>query len=65
MDLVRGFRKDPSPAVRKIAKHIEDEAGEIEAKERWVDHVADNGLPHGDRDHVRAWLEKRSQRQGY
>ncbi len=65
MDLVRQFRKDPSPLVRKTATHIEHEVVEIESIERWVDHVADNGLPHGDRDFVRRRLERRRQRRGY
>jgi hypothetical protein len=65
MDLVRQFRKDPSPLVRRVATHIEHEIVEIESIERWVDRVADEGLPHGDRDFVRRRLEARRQRRGY
>jgi hypothetical protein len=65
MDLVRRFRKDPSPVVRGVATHIEHEIVEIESIERWVDRVADEGLPHGDRDFVRRRLEMRRQRRGY
>jgi hypothetical protein len=65
MDLVRRFRKDPSPVVRGVATHIEHEIVEIESIERWVDRVADEGLPHGDHDFVRRRLEMRRQRRGY
>ena len=65
MDLVRRFRKDPSPLVRGVATHIEHEIVEIESIERWVDRVADEGLPHGDRDFVRRRLEMRRLRRGY
>lgn len=65
MDLVRRFRKDPSPLVRSVATHIEHEVVEIESIERWVDQVAEEGLPHGDRDFVRRRLDMRRQRQGF
>jgi hypothetical protein len=51
--------------VRGVATHIEHEIVEIESIERWVDRVADEGLPHGDRDFVRRRLEMRRQRRGY
>jgi hypothetical protein len=64
MDLVRRFRKDPSPMVRGVATHIEREIVEIESIERWVDRVSDEGLRHGDRDFVRRRLAMRRQRRG-
>jgi hypothetical protein len=63
MDLVRRFRRDPSPLVRAVATHIEHEIIEIESIERWVDRVTEQGLPHGDRDFVRRRLDL--QRRGY
>ena len=63
MDLVRRFRKDPSPVVRSVATHIEHEVIEIESIERWVDRVTDEGLAYGDRDFVRRRLDMRGQRQ--
>jgi hypothetical protein len=65
IDLVQRFRKDPSPLVRSVATHIQHEIVEIESIERWVDRVADEGLPHGDRDFVRRRLEMRRQSRGY
>ena len=64
MDLVRRFRKDPSPLVRDVATHIEHEIVEIESIERWVDRVTEERLPHVDRDFVRRRLEMRGQRRG-
>ena len=64
MDLVRRFRKDPSPLVRDVATHIEHEIVEIESIERWVDRVTEEGLPHVDRDFARRRLEMRGQRRG-
>ena len=65
MDLVRRFRKDPSPLVCRVATHIEREIVEIESIERWVDRVTEEGLPSGDRDFVRRRLEMRRQCRGY
>ena len=48
MDLVRRFRKDPSPLVRDVATHIEHEIVEIESIERWVDRVTEERLPNVD-----------------
>jgi len=59
IDLVRRFRKDPSPVVRSVATHIEHEIIEIESIERRVDQIVEEGLPHGDRDFVRRRLDIR------
>ena len=65
MDLVRRFRKDPSPLVRDVATRIEHEIVEIESIERWVDRVTEERLTHVDRDFVPRRLEMRRQREGY
>lgn len=65
MDLVRKFRKDPSPLVRRVAHHIEHEIIELESQEAAVDGIEEDNLRCTDRDWVNRRLTIRRRTRGY
>ena len=64
-DEVRRLQKDPSPRVRAVALHVEDDAGRIEEIEATLDKAgerAGQGQRPGDRDWLAAWERRRATR---
>lgn len=56
---VKRLRKDPDPAVRAAALHVEHDACEIETIEAGLDRAGAQGWRYGDND----WVSKHRQRQ--
>jgi hypothetical protein len=52
------LRKDPHPEIRRLALHIEHEAGEIESKVNRLELAAEQGFPAGDA----GWLKDQERR---
>lgn len=60
---VRQLQKDPSPRVRAVALHVEQDAGRIEKIEATLDQATERieqGEHVGDRDWLDAWEKRRS-----
>jgi hypothetical protein len=56
---VKRLQKDPDPAVRAAALHVEHDAREIETIEAGLDRAAEQGWRYSDND----WVSKHRQRQ--
>lgn len=59
MDEVRGLRKDPSPRVRRVAAHVEEDAGHIERMLAKLDLAEERGVRFGDRHFTGLWRRAR------
>jgi len=59
MDEVRRLRKDPSPRVRKVAGHVEEDAGHIELMLAKLDLAEELGVRFGDRNFTGHWRRAR------
>jgi hypothetical protein len=62
---VRRLQKDPSPRVRGVALHVEEDAGRIEEIEATLDKAserAEQGERPGDRGWLAAWERRRASR---
>lgn len=60
MDEVRRLRKDPSPRVRKVAVHVEEDAGHIEMMLARLDVAEEHGVRFGDRTFTGNWRSRRA-----
>ena len=65
MDLVRRFTKDPSPLVKRVALHIENEITELESQETAVDRIEEDHWRCTDRDWLNRRLTLRHRARGY
>jgi hypothetical protein len=64
-DEVRRLQKDPSPQVRAIALHVEQDAGRIEEIEAALDRAAERAEQDerpGNRDWLAGWERRRASR---
>ena len=59
---VRRLQKDPSPAVRAAALHVEQDACEIEAIEAGLDQAEEQGWRYSDPDWVRTKRRRQATR---
>ncbi len=62
---VRRLQKDPSPRVRAIALHVEQDAGPLEEIEASLDRASErtgHGERSGDRDWLAGWERRRATR---
>jgi hypothetical protein len=59
MDEVRRLKKDPSRAVRRVAVHVEQDAGGVERIEARLDRAEEIGARFADRDFCQHWRRRR------
>lgn len=61
----RRLQKDPSPRVRAVALHVEQDAGRLEEIEATLDRASErteHGECSGDRDWLAGWERRRATR---
>ncbi len=59
MDEIRRLRKHPSPRIRKVAIHVEEDAGHIEMVLARLDLAEERGVRFGDRNFTDNWRRGR------
>ena len=64
MDEVRRLKKDPSPAVRRVAIHVEHDADLVEGMEAKLDRAEELGVRFADADFLRNWRGRRARSTG-
>lgn len=60
MDEVQRLKKDPSPAVRRVAVHVEHDAGQIERVEARLDRAEELGVRFADANFLRNWRRRQT-----
>lgn len=60
MDEARILRKDPDPRVRRVALHLDKDAGEIEAMLMKLDIAEERGIRFGDRTFTDHWRRRQA-----